>query len=430
MTPQLTLNLGPALRARHQRQEHLGLRRHQPDRAAVPRGRPHARLRTTSGRAIGFAWTNAAGSFQVHGGYGHLLRPRHARDHLARARPRRPRAADRGARRQRLLPRSRDGRVPPFAPTFANPFTGFILPGRGRLGHQHHRQPLENPTVQQWNLGTRCSCRATPCCSVDLVHNRGTHFIIGRHDRRGVQPGRGRAGPRREPGVERRHALRRACSRRLEKRWGSGQQLRLSYTPGASPQLRERRPDPVRRRSDRPERPRARVRPHAQRAAPPAGARRASSCCRGELQLSPHLDDRVRRADGHPDAGRVEPRADAVAQRRRRASSRPAAELNAYLTALNAAGGIDGVPLPLVGDDARFSDSLQLARPAAVAARSRCPARASDRGDRRVLQRLQRHEHARRVQDATTRASRTCWRATAPTRPIPASCARPRSGAR
>jgi hypothetical protein len=35
-----------------------------------------------------------------------------------------------------------------------------------------------------------------------------------------------------------------------------------------------------------------------------------------------------------------------------------ASELNSYITSLNAGGGIDGVPLPLVGDDARFSDSF------------------------------------------------------------------------
>jgi hypothetical protein len=34
------------------------------------------------------------------------------------------------------------------------------------------------------------------------------------------------------------------------------------------------------------------------------------------------------------------------------------AELNAYLTGLNAAGGVNGEPLPLVRDDARFNDSF------------------------------------------------------------------------
>jgi hypothetical protein len=36
-----------------------------------------------------------------------------------------------------------------------------------------------------------------------------------------------------------------------------------------------------------------------------------------------------------------------------------AAELNAYLRALNASGGVNGQPMPLVADDARFSDSFR-----------------------------------------------------------------------
>jgi hypothetical protein len=35
-----------------------------------------------------------------------------------------------------------------------------------------------------------------------------------------------------------------------------------------------------------------------------------------------------------------------------------ASELNAYISSLNASGGIDGVPLPLVREDALFSDSF------------------------------------------------------------------------
>jgi hypothetical protein len=35
-----------------------------------------------------------------------------------------------------------------------------------------------------------------------------------------------------------------------------------------------------------------------------------------------------------------------------------ASELNAYITSLNAEGGVDGVLLPLVADDARFNDGF------------------------------------------------------------------------
>ena len=39
----------------------------------------------------------------------------------------------------------------------SNPFTGFILPGAGAGRHQHHRQLMQNPTVQQFNLGVERS---------------------------------------------------------------------------------------------------------------------------------------------------------------------------------------------------------------------------------------------------------------------------------
>jgi hypothetical protein len=53
-----------------------------------------------------------------------------------------------------------------------------------------------------------------------------------------------------------------------------------------------------------------------------------------------------------------------------------AAELNAYITSLNAAGGIRGVPLPLVSDDARFNDGfnsldLRASRSFGLSARTR-----------------------------------------------------------
>ena len=93
------------------------------------------------------------------------------------------------------------------------------------------------------------------------------------------------------------------------------------------------------------------------------------------------------------------------------------AELNAALTALNAAGGIDGEPLPLVRDDVRFGDGfssldLRVSRPFALGRRAR-------RADRRGLQRVQRHEHPGRQREELLGLSPTCWCATARTRPNP-----------
>ena len=60
----------PALRGRHQRQEHLGLRRHQPDRRSPSCRATASATSTTSGRASASSGRTAARAFQLHGGYG------------------------------------------------------------------------------------------------------------------------------------------------------------------------------------------------------------------------------------------------------------------------------------------------------------------------------------------------------------------------
>ncbi len=45
------------------------------------------------------------------------------------------------------------GQFPPGAPTLANPFTGFILPGAGAGGINIIDNTMQNPMVQQMNLG-------------------------------------------------------------------------------------------------------------------------------------------------------------------------------------------------------------------------------------------------------------------------------------
>jgi hypothetical protein len=72
------------------------------------------------------------------------------------------------------------GRFPPFAPSTANPFTGFILPGAGASGINIIDNGIENPTVQQFNLGVQHALPGRVVLRVDGVHNLGTHFIIGR----------------------------------------------------------------------------------------------------------------------------------------------------------------------------------------------------------------------------------------------------------
>jgi outer membrane receptor protein involved in Fe transport len=73
-----------------------------------------------------------------------------------------------------------NGTFPPGAPTLANPFTGFILPGEGAGGINIIDNSMQNPMVQQMNLGMQREFGKDYVLRADYLHNFGTHFIIGR----------------------------------------------------------------------------------------------------------------------------------------------------------------------------------------------------------------------------------------------------------
>ncbi len=73
-----------------------------------------------------------------------------------------------------------NGVFPPGAPTLANPFTGFVLPGAGAGGINIIDNTLQNPTVHQINVGVQRELHNQFALRADYVRNIGTHFIIGR----------------------------------------------------------------------------------------------------------------------------------------------------------------------------------------------------------------------------------------------------------
>jgi Carboxypeptidase regulatory-like domain/TonB dependent receptor len=73
-----------------------------------------------------------------------------------------------------------NGKFPPPAPTLANPFTGFVLPGAGAGGINIIDNDLQNPMVQQMNVGVQRELNDQFAIRADYVRNVGTHFIIGR----------------------------------------------------------------------------------------------------------------------------------------------------------------------------------------------------------------------------------------------------------
>jgi outer membrane receptor protein involved in Fe transport len=73
-----------------------------------------------------------------------------------------------------------NGTFAPGAPTFANPFTGFILPGAGASGINIIDNDLQNPTIQQSNVGVQWEFARDFVLRADYLHSFGTNFIIGR----------------------------------------------------------------------------------------------------------------------------------------------------------------------------------------------------------------------------------------------------------
>lgn len=73
-----------------------------------------------------------------------------------------------------------NGVFPPGAPTLANPFTGFVLPGAGAGGINIIDNDLQNPMVHQMNFGVQRELSGDMVLRADYVRNVGTHFIIGR----------------------------------------------------------------------------------------------------------------------------------------------------------------------------------------------------------------------------------------------------------
>ncbi len=132
------------------------------------------------GPRIGFNWAPGSGQTSVHGGYGiYYDRVTLQIESLERGLDGRALPIEVRAGNVFFLDQA-TGQFPPFAPSTANPFTGFILPGAGASGINIIDNGLENPMVQQFNLGIQQQLPKGMVLRADGVHNLGTHFIIGR----------------------------------------------------------------------------------------------------------------------------------------------------------------------------------------------------------------------------------------------------------
>ena len=245
------------------------------------------------------------------------------------------------------------GRVPPFAPSLSNPFTGFILPGAGASGINIIDPHLQNPKVHQMSLGLERQLGSRQVVRVDVVHNHGTDFIMGRTVGSVFNPVVG--GPDRVVNLESSaetdyDALLVEFERRFSGRFG----LRAAYTLAKANNYAN--DDQI---------------PFGSGPIDPTDLRReygpAASDQRHRLALSGMVDLGAgfqvaglwTLASGVPMDILLPSGQSRIPTIQRNAGGRvftSAAELNRFIQGVNATGGIDGELLPLVSDAARFND--------------------------------------------------------------------------
>jgi len=248
-----------------------------------------------------------------------------------------------------------NGKFPPGAPTLANPFTGFILPGAGAAGINIIDNDMQNPMVQQMNVGFQREFGRLIVLRADYVHNYGTHFIIGRSIGQVFNPVVG--GPdvvkNLESSVNTKYD---GLLLTVEKRFSHRTQFRASYTFSKSFNYANDDQIPF---SNGPVNPNNLQLEYG----PTPNDQRHRFTFAGVfdlpygLQLSPIFT----LASGVPMDILVPDGSQRIPQLQRNAGGRifqTGEELNAFISQINAAGGFNGEPLPLVSNSARFNDTF------------------------------------------------------------------------
>jgi outer membrane receptor protein involved in Fe transport len=313
------------------------------------------------GPRVGFNYSSSDGRMAIHGGYGiyydriTLEIQSLERGLDGRALPIDVRAGNLFFLDPQFLFDPVKGVFPPGAPTLANPFTGFILPGAGAGGINIIDNGMQNPMVQQWNLGMQKQFGNDFVVRADYLHNFGTHFIIGRTIGQVFNPVVG--GPdtvkNLESSVKTKYD---GLLLSLEKRFANHYQFRASYT--LSKTFNYANDDQIPFSNGPIDSNNLQLEygptPNDQR-------HRFSFSGLFELPYGFKLAPIVTIASGVPMDILVPDGSRRIPQLQRNAGNRlfkSASELNSFITALNAAGGVAGTPLPLVTDSARFSDTF------------------------------------------------------------------------
>ncbi|HVF51644.1 MAG TPA: TonB-dependent receptor [Pyrinomonadaceae bacterium] len=247
------------------------------------------------------------------------------------------------------------GQFPPPAPTLANPFTGFVLPGEGAGGINIIDNGLQNPMVQQTNVGIQHEFAGDYVVRADYLHNFGTHFIIGRTIGRVFNPVVG--GPdsvkNLESSVKTKYD---GLLLSVEKRWAQRFRFRASYT--LSKAFNYANDDQIPFSNGPVDSNNLQL-----EYGPTPNDQRHRFAFAGvfDAPFGFRLAPLVTLASGVPMDILLPDGSSRIPSLQRNAGGRlfhTGAELNAFITQVNAAGGVRGQPLPFVSPDARFSDSF------------------------------------------------------------------------
>ena len=313
------------------------------------------------GPRAGFNYSSQDGRMSVHGGYGiyydriTLEIQSLERGLDGRALPIDVRAGNLFFLDPQFLFDPVNGRFPPGAPTLASPFTGFILPGAGAGGINIIDNGMQNPMVQQMNIGIQRELGYSVVVRADYLHNYGTHFIIGRTIGQVFNPVVG--GPdvvkNLESSVKTKYD---GMLISVEKRFSHRSQFRGSYTLSKSFNYANDDQIPF---SNGP----LNSNNLQLEYGPTPNDQRHRFTFAGvfELPYGVRLAPIFTLASGVPMDIQVPDGSQRIPQLQRNAGGRlfhTGAELNTFLKQLNTAGGFGGQPLPLVADNVRFSDSF------------------------------------------------------------------------
>lgn len=357
----LTLNLGLRYELDTNVKNNSGYGAINPLVASFYRGSRHADRNNFAPR-IGFNYATANDKLSIHGGYGiyydrvvlELITLERGLD--GRALPVAVRAGNAlTAPNGQPIFLDQNGRFVSGAPTFANPFTGFVLPGAGASGINIIDNDLQNPMVQQSNLGVQWEFARNFALKVDYLHNFGTHFIIGRNI--GVVNNPVVGGPDRVVNLESSVKFKYdGLLVSLEKRLSDRFQFRAAYTLSRAFNYANDDQIPF---SNGPLDATNLQREYG----PTPNDQRHRFTFAGTLDLPYNFrfSPLITVASGVPMDILLPDASSRIPQLQRNAGGRVfrnAAELNQFIGQINARGGVNGALLPLAPANARFSDSF------------------------------------------------------------------------